>query len=347
MRRVVVVLGSLAALAGCGDLSQEDLLFRAAVPPREAVAVTPPGSGDGDDDDTDSSETQGLEVVCADGDLRCEAQKIATGFNALTFGLLTAVDNVAALPPTHRAPGRRIWGPHYDAQKDETFRFEMVREDDEKTFSFCLFATQGRVGLGRGGPELDCDDDDDGRLIQIFSGSFVPDGLNDNAARRGAGTMRFHAERASRLDGSDRFARVLDFAFDNTNDRSKIRVDVVGTTVGDEERDAGYDFSRETDGSGTFLFDVFADLVSEGLIPERRLEHIQLAARWDADQAGRATGVVDDGDIAEGTQFRIDQCWGPAPTFETTFFDGVGDDVAPTGDPLRCVFEASEVTPAG
>ena len=310
-----------------------------------AVAVTPPGSSDANDDDA-SSETQGLEVQCADGDLRCEAQKIAGGFNALTFGLLDAVDAVAALPPTFREPRRRVWGPHYDNAKDQTFRFEMVREDDDVTFSFCLFAAPGRTGPGRGGRALSCRNADDGPLVNVFSGAFSPSGITGDAARQGEGTMRFEAEQVSRFDGSPRFARALDFAFNNTDGRTEIHIDVEGTTVGDQEIDAAYDFSRELDGSGSFAFDVFANLVSEGLIPAERLEHIRLEAAWNADQAGRGRGVVDGGDIEAGTSLQIEQCWGPAPEFVTVFFDGVDDAVAPVGDDALCAFDEQQLAAA-
>ncbi len=345
MLRVVVVaaLGAwLGGLVGCGDLSEEDLLFRAAVPPKEAVAVTPPGSGD--IDEGGNSLVQGLIVVCAEGDLRCEAQKIATGFNTLTFGLLDAIDAVAALTPTIRERGRRIWGPIYDAQKDQTFRFEMVRADDDVTFTFCLFMAQGQVELGERNRELNCDSLEPG-FLNVFSGSFQPSSIEDGA-RRGQGTMRFEADRVSRFDGSSPFARTLDFAFDNQQERTDIHVDVVGASVGDEERDAAYDFEREADGSGTFLFDVFADLISQGLLPTRRLEHIRLSARWNVEQGGRALGVVDDGDIAIGSVLTVEQCWAAAPEFETSYFDVVDDVVQPVGDADACVFAVADVTPA-
>ncbi|MDP2340458.1 MAG: hypothetical protein Q8O67_05855 [Deltaproteobacteria bacterium] len=338
MHRVVVVLGLLVGTVGCGDLSQEDLLFRAAVPPKQAVAVTPPGADGSVDDDGANTQSQGLEVQCAEGDLRCEAQKIAGGFNGLTFTLLDVVDKVAGLPPSLREPGRRVWGPIFDDAKNQSFRFEMVREDDEVTFSFCLFMAPGRVGPARGGRALTCSDDDDGDLIKVFSGAFEPSGIDGEAARRGRGTMRFEADKVSRFDGSERFARALDFAFDNT-EGTEIQIDVEGATVGELERDASYEFTRVADGGGTFLFDVFANLVSEGLIPELRLEHISLSAEWNADQAGRAQGVVDGGDIAPGTELSTTQCWGVAPGFELVFFDGVDDAVAPIGDEANCAFQ--------
>ncbi|HEY1100584.1 MAG TPA: hypothetical protein VGF99_16705, partial [Myxococcota bacterium] len=73
---VVVVAAFTAA---CGDLSQEDLLFRAGVPGKAALAVAPPGIEDEVaaelDDETaaqaltssSSSSPQALDEDCGDG----------------------------------------------------------------------------------------------------------------------------------------------------------------------------------------------------------------------------------------------------------------------------------------
>lgn len=354
MSRVVVVpvlLFSLGVTLGCGDLSQEDLLFRAAVPPKQAVTVAPPGvSSDGGA--ASAGEREQALGTCVEGDLRCNAQAVAELFNGITFGFLDIVDAIAALPPTTREPGRRVWGPHYDSDKDSTFRFEMVR--DGGTYDFCLHAARGRVP-DRDARDFDCDsgeDDIDDGLAVVLSGSFTPSDEAGGGARKGEGTMSFDAVNSARFDRVDAFARSVDFVFNNTDENTNIAVDVIGAPVeadgvvvayrdGPVVRDAHYDFLRDADGSGAFSFEFFSEVVGDGeLIPgPGEPERIVLSAVWDVSQAGRARGVVDGGDIDEVDGFTVEQCWGPVGDgLATTFLDtfGEADD---SGNTDACLFD--------
>jgi hypothetical protein len=333
------VLAAAALVGGCGDLSQEDLLFRAALPPKDVVALEIPGAVDDNSGGTNSAE-QGL-GACTEGDVRCDATEIAEGFNGLTFGLLDAIDDVTALPPSLREPGRRVWGPHFDIAKGTTFRFEMVREDDGRNFSFCLHTAVGRVDE-EDAADVDCDSADDA-LVNVFSGTFEPSAILGDGARQGRGTMRFEAEKVARLEGGERMGRVLDFAFDNRDGQVDIDVDVLGTNLAGRPRDAFYTFSRSLDGSGSFSFDVFIDLVEGGLIP--RSEHVQLLALWAADQSGRAVGIVDEGDVDEGASFELDQCWDAS--LATIRYVDIGGTVVVGEEGTACAFAADDVRALG
>ena len=304
---VLAAWGLAVGAVGCGDLSQEDLLFRAGIPVKGALAVVPPGTEDEVDDALASSARQAMEENC-DGDLLCETRNLARGFNGLTFFLLDLVDAIAALPPSERSPGRRVWGPHFDAEQGKTFRFEMQRSDDGATFTFCLHA---RIGFVARAPAVDCgvEADADSEMQRVLTGSFSPSGIVGDAARLGAGTMTLFSERLNRLNGEARFARQVDFAFDNRDQATAIHIDLLGTTVDDVDRDAAYDFIRDDTGSGTLAFDVFADLVpSDAVLQRRQLERIRLRAAWNEALAGHAIGVVDGGNAGDRT-FTLEQCW--------------------------------------
>ena len=343
MRATLLLPVVAVALAACGDLSQEDLVFRAAVPPKDAVALVVPGVGDaGDGGSALSAHEQGL-GACADGDLRCDATTLARGFNCLTFTLLDTVDAVTALPPSQRARGHRVWGPHFDFGKNRTFRFEMNREDDGVTYSFCLHVADGRVTDNDVG-DIDCTSADD-VMANVFSGAFQPSSVAGDGARQGAGTMRFEAEKVRRFDGGDRFADVLNFAFDNADDEVHIDIAADGVPTDDDDdagTAAGYSFDRDARGAGELSFEFFANLVSEGLIPQRRLEHVNLRAQWAADQSGRAIAVVDGGDLDPGQEVTVDQCWDASLT--TTRFQGVDGEVSvgPDDDDI-CAFSVDDV----
>ena len=338
MRAALPALAAVVvALAGCGNLSQEDLLFRAGVPAKQAVAVVPPGTED-EVDDALSTSAQGLKATrrqaveeACDGDLLCETRNLARGFNGVTFFLLDIVDAISALPPTERSPGRRVWGPHFDADQGATFRFEMVRSDDGDTFSFCLHAARGFVGRANS-VSCEVESDEASGLQRVLTGSFAPSGIAGDSARLGKGTMQLETERLNRLNGEARFARVVDFAFDHTDGQTDIHIDLLGASVDNVERDAAYDFTRSAAGDGTLAFDVFADIVAgDALLDRRQLERVRLRAAWLAEKSGRAIGVVDSGNAGQQT-FTIEQCWDAA--LATVYRrDAAGDE---TGDVGLC-----------
>lgn len=336
------LIGPVVVGAGCGDLSQEDLLFRAGVPAKEAVAVVPPGT-EAEVDDALAGTAQALSVrrqavqEACDGDLLCETRNVARTFNGLTFFLLDIVDTISALPPSERSPGRRIWGPHFDGDKGTTFRFEMNRSDDGATFSFCLHAVRGFVGRA---PDVDCSVEEDAGsgLQRLLSGSFVPSGIAGQNARLGTGTMQLETERLNRLNGEARVARVVDIAFDHQGGQTDLHIDLQGTSVGNVDRDASYDFFRSAAGDGTLAFDLFADVVQgDALFDERALERIRLRAAWNADRAGRALGVVDDGDTT--APLSVEQCWDA--TLATVYRRSAAGDES--GDVGVCTLEAPTV----
>lgn len=308
-----VVVAFSALTAGCGDLSQEDLLFRAGVPGKRALAVTPPGTEAEVEDalvgDSASSTEQALEERC-EGELLCQTRNIARGFNSLTFTLLDIVDAISQLPVTHREVGRRVWGPHFDDSQGLSFRFEMTRADDG--FDFCLHAVRGRMEASDATNALTCadgvdiDDVDSGELALILSGTFAPSNIAGDAARRGQGTMHLLAGRMARFNRENRFAEVVDFVFDNT-EGTNIAIDLLGTTVNGEDRNSAYAFVRTAEGDGSLLFDTFGELVDPLFLETQTAEHIRIDAVWNADRAGAATGLVNEGNATR--DYTINECW--------------------------------------
>ncbi len=327
----------LAFGAGCGDLSQEDLIFRAAVPSKSAVELRPAGAAS-EANASDSSTSQALEAACAEGDLRCTARQTARGINNLTFSLLDLVDAVTAQPPTTRARGKRVWGPFFVADKGFTARFEMDRVDDT-TFGFCLHAVAGPIGP-RKGKDVTCDTDvdDDSGLAVLLSGSFSPGEIQDRGARSGSGDMTLEV---ARLPDFGTLGRELSFQFDNDG-HTHITVDLDGVVRpdGSTATPLHYDFLRETDGSGTFDFEVIADIPLRDVDNTPRLEDLHIAAAWNAEQAGRAHGGITGGDAGAGVQET--QCWDDTGT--NSFVEFVGPDgnsvtEPPDSDDGVCLFD--------
>ncbi len=333
---IVVAVCVFLGACGCGDFSQEDLLFLAALPAKETIEVRPAGTRSAVNN---TSTGQALQRACDDGDLRCTAENIATGFNGLTFALLDAVDSVTALPPSTREVGRRVWGPHYDASKNETFRFEMVRSADGGTFAFCLHHKRGTVRFGSA-DEVTCADRDHAAsgLVSLLEGQLTPGDLQGARAKTGVGSMTLFTQRLPDLAG---FGSRLVIDFDNrdsgtTVDIAFFDVPVQGTGL---LRDAAYHYQRSADGAGKFAFEIDLNIIA--LLPDAGPEHAKIYAAWLDDQSGRADASITEGDTPQGSDVQSHQCWGAdlADAYRAPF-----GEVA-TGDEGLCVIAATTITP--
>jgi hypothetical protein len=331
MRQALPALLCLAAATtACGDFSQEDLLFLAAVPPKESVELRPAGVESGAGEDSDG---QALTAGCGENDLRCEAVNIATGFNKVTFDLLNLVDTVVANPPSYREKNRRVWGPHFDPKTLATYRFEMVRSEDGGTFGFCLHAKRGTVRWGSA-DDVTCESDEheESGLKVFLSGQFTPGKVEDARAKSGMGSMTVQT---GRFDGG-RFAERLEIDFDNT---AGTQIDValigVGGGTSEVERDAAYSFVRRADNSGSFFFELFGNIVEP--LQSEVLERVTIEAAWLDDQSGRADASITEGDVPDDIDAVVHQCWNAGG--ETTWVAPFGQ--AATGDEASCVIAES------
>lgn len=328
----VALLVAGPALVGCGNLSEDDLFFFAGLPRKAQLEMRP--AGEPSQVEEGSTEEQALEVPCADGDLRCHARDVARNLNGVSFFLLDIIDEVLKLPPTERERNRRVWGPHYDARKNTTFRVEMVREDDGSselgTFRFCVHAARQNV-LPRQATHVDCDTDldEESGLALVLSGQFTPGDVEGAQARSGVGSLALELSRVEPLQGAGR--RLL-IDFDNDDGRNEIHLTVNGALLQGTniERDAvTYDFTREVDGSGRLSFDAFADLATE----QPGVENIVIDAAWNAAQAGRAEAAVSRLSDLENPLFVAVQCWDA--DLNQVFFRANQDS---TGDEGACAF---------
>jgi hypothetical protein len=332
---------ALALAAGCGDLSQEDLLFRAALPSKSEIELVPAGSAAEAPAARTSSLRQAMEVECAELDLRCHAQNVATNLNGLTFGLLDLVDFVVSHPPTTRARGRRVWGPYFDLQSGLTSRFEMLRRDDGVTYDFCLHAVRGVI-RDRDARDLSCEveEDEDSGMILVFSGFFRPGELGGARARTGAGEMILELARIPEMAAA---GRRLVFVFDNADERTNIDILLEGSRIPGTvtvREPVLYSYSREADGAGDFLFDIVGNVLDESL----RLENLVIEAKWTASQAGRADARITGGDAGPGAT--VAQCWDEALA-EVFSEVNAPPNVVTSGDPGQCAFPQSLLEDAG
>lgn len=323
-----------AAMVGCGNLSEDDLFFFAGLPQKKQLEMRP--AGEPSMVEEGSTAEQALDTPCTDDDLRCHARDVARTLNTVSFFLIDLIDEVLKHPPTHRERNRRVWGPIFDADKQTTFRVEMVRVDDPSselgTFRFCAHGATGRV------PErltdnvsCDVDLDEESGLALLLSGQFTPGELEGARARSGVGSLALELSRVEPLKGA---GRRLTVDFDNDDARTELHLAVTGALLAGTniERDqVDYDFTREADGSGALSFDAAADLAPE----QPGVENLVIGARWDVEQAGRAEATVSRVADLENPLFVAVQCWDAE--LGTVYFQA-NEDM--TGNERDCAYQS-------
>lgn len=339
-RAALLFLAPATLLAvACGDLSQEDLLFRAAVPAKADVEVVPAGV-ESQAQSAASTRAQGLEEQCAATDLKCSARNVSGGLNAITFFLLDLVDAIVQHPPTSRERGRRVWGPFFDFGDGNTARFEMKRINGGLTYQFCLHAVAGRI-RDQDADDITCDSDvdEDSGLTLLLKGALSPGALGSARARSGSGTMTLQSGRLG--DELARIGRTMTIDFDNRDEGTDVHIVVEGQR--DEaliEREPiDYSFVRDAEGAGEFTFTVFANFDDDGA--RLRKERLDMAAKWLPDQSGRGLARVTGGDVAPD-QVLVDQCWDAAGAQLYVLADVTtqpGDPMQLEGDPALCTID--------
>lgn len=310
---VLLSLGLLLTTSACGNYSNEDLLFFAALPRAEDVSLKVPGADYGQQSQSLSSSSQPL-VACADDDLRCLAGRISTGINAGVLAILDMIDHMALdYPPSHREPGLRLWGPVYLPEQNLSIRFEMRRIDDAAGmhYLYCLHALRGEANLDLAG-EIGCDvEDDPSGLKRIIRGEYFPGSeAQTGSVSQGKGELIVDLNRSreaglGKIDDQGRLRIVYQ------NDAEGLHIDLHIREVTDSQTllpsEADYSYLRRADGSGTFHFVVQAEFIDAFILS--RLETLEIQAAWTACEAGQAQAQITGGDLESGQQIDAAQCW--------------------------------------
>lgn len=121
-RLFALLLTTALLLQGCGNYSNEDIEFLAALPDREVVRVLVP--------------QQAGALQSGQASLHTQTVVTAEQLNARLFALLDVLDAVRKLPPASRTENGRVWGPYKDA--DARFENRLVVEREAAGFGFQL-----------------------------------------------------------------------------------------------------------------------------------------------------------------------------------------------------------------
>jgi len=288
-RVTTLTLVLAAALAGCGNYSNEDLEYMNAVPDRDDLVASMPPSA--------------LRNMDEEAELAAVTHNAIATSNALMDGFLGIVDAVRVYQPTSRTPNSRIWGPVRAMREiGWQWRFIVIR-DAPTMFTY-------RLEFQRVGEAPD-------KWAALLTGWFEPS--PSSGARRGVGGFLV---KTSEL-------RIAGYPFENRGDlldsidvgystrEFPINVEVRVDQFVDDGTYANintvqYEYATQADGRGAMRFTLSGQFI-EGPVVDTLL----VTTRWLAAGAGRGEATVTQGDAGVGL-VQV-QCWGP--DFRQTYND--------------------------
>ncbi|MEO0811451.1 MAG: hypothetical protein AAFY60_01215, partial [Myxococcota bacterium] len=216
MKRALLCI--LAGLYGCGEITNEDLVFLAAVPTSEELAIVV-------DEQMAAASAQTLQLKSAQelgepSGTYLNLSSLATELNSHVDFILDFVDDLGrGVAPTLREDDRRVWGPFHE-NGGPAIRLEIAREfrDEVPVYTYCLHVA--RPGETNGDPQCSPDravtDNSNGWRAYLY-GAFTP--LNViQWARTGQGVFTLDFEAARAVDALEnpgdegRFSVEYDFA---------------------------------------------------------------------------------------------------------------------------------------
>lgn len=268
----------VTAMAACGNYSNEDLEYMAAVPQREDVAVTMPPSSLMRMDEAELSRITHDVIIMSD---------------AVLDLFLGIVDVVRTFPPTQRLPRTRIWGPVL-AEREVGWQWRFVVNRDPVTPTHFTYALEfQRVG------------DPPTAWHGLFSGWFE----GSSGARRGVGefivqTTELRAAGYPFENGGER----IDTITVNYSTREfpiSVEVDFVQFSNFEFTTTNRFHFehSAQENGQGAMRF----QLDGPDLIAGPVVDSLLVTTRWLPSGAGRGEATITQGDAAAGLQ-QV-QCW--------------------------------------
>lgn len=283
-RRLAITLVAGLLGAGCGNYSNEDLEFMAAVPTTNQLAVELPAAVN----------------PTAEAELAKRTHDAIATVNGALRNVLGLVDGVRAYTPTSRTDDSRTWGPFPDDQHAGWSWELIVRRDPAAptTFTYDLQTQNAAAQTG---------------WLLFVSGSF--DGAG--GARQGSGQVSadFKAlgDAQFPLDSDAAKLALLRMTYQN--------FDLAGSPV---EVTMSMDSLPDTSGSVTslnILYEILSDQSGEmaftltgNLVAGPAAEIVQVNSQWLPSGAGEATMLVASGD---GAGLQQTECWDR--TFAATF----------------------------
>ena len=274
-----------AAIASCGDYSNEDLLYMSAVPSSSQLAVVLPAAA----------------TSVMQAELAQDTHNGIGDVNTLLDDVLGLVDAIRSYEPTSRTSDSRTWGPFADA-KHPGWQWKLLvnRETDGTTFDYQLEVEDTEAAVPT--------------WVGFVTGKFDLGG----GVKMGNGMVKADfaalAAAAFPLDAKTMPLTTLMIGYQNfQTPGSPVTVSLTLDRTPDANGVTSATFTYEilADGSGEIAFTLVGNV-----IPGPAIETLALNAQWLPTGEGKATLSVVSGDGAGLTQT---ECWDA--TFAVTYND--------------------------
>lgn len=285
----LLAFGLLAGTGCQGNWSNEDLLFRAAVPRRDELrsdlkAPAQPAASDPSVLAVLGERSQGYEWTI----------RASSDFNGMLYGVLAIFEEVLKHDPTRREPDRRIWGP---------FRVEPGKPLEAKV----TIARRPLAAVQEFTYALELRKDASSRFVRLIEGSYDA-AVGGIRTGKGQLTLDAKALAAEGIDSGDlRWVDSIAMSYDTAQDPL-----VVGITLklapgqAMPVQSATYLYEKYDAGNGRMRFELEANVVGG---PGTQKERIAASSRWLASGAGRTDWDILSGD---GVGARQVECWNDA-----------------------------------
>jgi hypothetical protein len=304
MKPLLASLTAALALAGCGNFSNDDLVFMNALPRKDDLVTRIPTGTAGQGL---SHRSDGLNGVGQTSDFYANTRSFADRFNGSLDTVLGVIEVVRKWPPTSRETNRRIWGPASDSG-NAGFDVRLTLDRDPNTGAYDWTIEHRR----RNG----------GEFFTTAGGHFEP----TMDVRKGAGDIHFMLDTARAggltVDPNLAIAHSIDITYDTVPP-----VKVSELIPADGRHDFDYRYEEKPEGGARMD-------ASFGLDNVMGVERIHAISRWDMTGAGRGDVLITQGSGA-GLYTQV-QCWdsGRLVTYAKDFL------TPPVGDAASCVFQA-------
>ncbi len=282
--------------------------FEDSVPSKESLSIKVP-SGETLGTSSDGVSRQAL--IGQRAEFYTATRNATQDFNNGVGGFLAGIEHILTQPPSAQSPTHAMWGPSNDALATANYKFEIEKvAADAYVYQFS--------GKLKGAPDSD--------YVAIVQGA-------THVAGPGRSNGDFHVdiEVARRFDSNPSAEAAITVHFDNVNvprrlDISFERSDAMGV----RSMFAGYAYTENPDGSGTFQFVSPKDVNNDGTE-----ERLAIVSRWMATGQGRADIVASGGSLGT-SQAGMSECW--SASFARTFFTENGNPANTEGNPATCAF---------
>jgi hypothetical protein len=281
-RTLAIALLACALGAGCGNYSNEDLEFMAAVPTTNELAVELPSALN----------------TATEAELAGRTHDAIGTVNQAAKNVLGLIDAVRTYTPSSRTSDSRTWGPFAD-QNNPGWQWELIvtRDPTGTTFAYTLQASNDAAAIG---------------WVPFLTGSFDAAG----GARQGNGqvTANFAALAAAQFPLDAKTAALADITisyqnFDTPGSPTQVSMTIDSASSQATPASLSIVYEILVDRSGQMLFTLTGNLV-----PGPMTETVQVTSQWLSSGAGEASLTVAAGDGAGLSQT---ECWDSA--FNATY----------------------------